>query len=72
MNIVSPGSGLCGLSVSSGGRPSPSKLPVAVSSKIPKAPEAGIRKTASSCPGGLTPGLRKAALDLGVLSKHRK
>ena len=72
VNIVSPGSSLCGLSVSSGGRPSLSKLPVTVSSKIPKAPEAGIRKTASSRPGGLTPGLHKAALDLGVLSKRRK
>lgn len=72
VNIVSPGSNLCGLSVSSGGRPSPSKLPVAVGSKISKAPSAGVHKTTSSRPAGLTPGLRKAALDWGVLSKRRK
>ena len=72
VNIVSPGSNLCGLSVSSGGRPSPSKLPVAVGSKISKAPSAGVHKTASSHPASLTPGLRKAALDWGVLSKRRK
>lgn len=72
VNIVSPGSNLGGLSVSSGGRPSPSKLPVAVGSKISKAPSAGVHKTTSSRPAGLTPGLRKAALDWGVLSKRRK
>ena len=72
VNIVSPGSSLCGLSVSSGGRSSPSKLPVAVSSKIPKAPGAGVRKAASSRPAGLTPGWRKAAEDWGVFSKRRK
>lgn len=72
VNIVSPGSNLGGLSVSSGGRPSPSKLPVAVGSKISKAPSAGVHKTASSRPAGLTPGLHKAALDWGVLSKRRK
>ena len=80
VNIVSPGSSLCGLSVSSGGRPSPSKLPVAVGkvscstvhSKIPKAPGAGVRKTGSSRSAGLCAGLRKAANDWGELSKRRK
>ena len=69
----------CVASVFSSGRPSPSKLPVAVgkgsssvSSKIPKAPGAGVRKTGSSRSAGLSAGWRKATHDWGELSKRRK
>ena len=62
VNIVSPGSSLCGLSVSSGSQPPLSRLPVAVGkgssstigSKIPKVPGAGVRKASSSRPAGLS------------------
>ena len=68
VNIVSPGSSLCGLSVSLGGRPPLSRLPVAVGkgsssatgSKIPKVSGAGVRKASSSRPAGLSLGMRKA------------
>ena len=79
VNIVSPGSSLCGLSGSLGGRPPPSKLPVAVGkgsgsavgSKVPKVP-AGVRKASSSRPAGLSLGMRKAAQDWGELSQRRR
>ena len=79
VNIVSPGSSLCGLSGSSGGRPPPSRLPVAVrkgsgsavGSKVPKVP-AGVCKASSSRPTGLSLGMRKAAEDWGVLSQRRR
>ena len=71
VNIVSPGSSLCGLSVSSGSQPPLSRLPVAVGkgssstigSKIPKVPGAGVRKASSSRPAGLSLGMRKACLN---------
>ena len=63
-NSVSPGSSLCGLSVSSGGRSLYSKLPVAVgkgsgssiSAKIPRASGAGVHKTGSSRTAGRSAG----------------
>ena len=80
VNIVSPGSSLCGLSVSLGGRPPLSRLPVAVGkgsssatgSKIPKVSGAGVRKASSSRPAGLSLGMRKAAEDWGELSQCRR
>ena len=57
-----------------------SKLPVAmgrssrssVSPRIPKASGAGVSKSASSLPPGLSEGLRRAVQDWSVLSKRRK
>lgn len=80
VNIVSPGSSLCGLSVSSGSWPPLSRLPVAVGkgssstigSKIPKVPGAGVCKASSSRPAGLSLGMRKAAEDWGELSQRRR
>ena len=80
VNIVSPGSSLCGLSVSLGGRPPLSRLPVAVGkgsssatgSKIPKVSGAGVRKASSSRPAGLSLGMCKAAEDWGELSQCRR
>lgn len=77
VNIVSPGSSLCGLSVSSGSRPPLSRLPVvvgkgsssAIGSKIPKVPDAGVRKASSPRPAGLSLGMRKTAEDWGELSQ---
>ena len=77
VNIVSPGSSLCGLSVSSGSRPPLSRLPVvvgkgsssAIGSKIPKVPDAGVRKASSPHPAGLSLGMRKTAEDWGELSQ---
>ena len=79
-NSVSPGSSLCGLSVSSGGRSLSSKLPFAVgkgsgssiSAKIPRAPGAGVHKAGSSGTAGRSAGLRKATQDWSMLSKRRK
>ena len=80
VNIVSPGSSLCGLSGSSGSRPPLSRLPVAVGkgsssatgSKIPKVPGAGVRKASISRPAGLSLGMHKAAEDWGELSQRRR
>ena len=77
VNIVSPGSSLCGPSVSSGSRPPLSRLPVvvgkgsssAIGSKIPKVPDAGVRKASSPRPAGLRLGMRKTAEDWGELSQ---
>ena len=80
VNIVSPESSLCGFSASSKIQPPRSKLPVAMgrrsrssaSPRIPKASGAGVSKSASSRPPGLSEGLRRAAQDWSVLSKRRK
>lgn len=80
VNIVSPGSSLSGLSVSSGGRPPLSKLPVAVGkgstlaigSKIPKVSGAGVRKASSSRSTGLSLGMRKVTEVWGELSQRRR
>ena len=78
--LVSPGSSLCCLSISSGVWSPSFKLSVAVvkgsgssvSAKIPRTSGAGVHKAGSSLTAGLSAGLRKTAQDWSVLSKRHQ